>query len=303
MPVQYERPNPDHDPAQREDDPDTPAQQSLLHHPAMKVLAVFVVLVVLALLVHACQGGTTAKPKTRKPSGQSGVTVLPKGTVTPGKGGKRTLPGSGGLEVGYPHTTDGAAAAGVNYLTWFSSEQHTVSRDRVTGLDYLGDQHVSRAAAAQMVRMFRSAPGVNARGLYLGRSGRVNTSMKYYSLLLPRYGAYRVVSSTSSKATVELWAPWIHGVSKADGSGAPLKVDWIWTQVTLAWKHGDWRLITNPKDMPHSPVPSPKQFVNASFVSRARILPAGQGWRMTADATQDTSAVPPQVPLKRERSR
>lgn len=269
----------------------TPGRISAMPAPAKVLLGLFVGLLVL----YGIQQLLTTASERRE---TGGVAALPVDeSVTPGSGGSESL---FGVPIKYEHSEHGAVLAAINYRVATNSTlmYSTDTRDRLT--KYLG----TKAALAKQQRefsskdleeMWRRGNGVDADGRVLTKDGEIDENRQAYSMLLPEYGAFRVVSASHDRVVVEIWGPVLSGNSTGLDD-EPLRVEWKSVRTDLRWERGDWRVADEKS--PAAPKPKVPGKVSVSFAERSRLLPKDDGWRLVSDAVEDYSAVPSGTPMR-----
>jgi hypothetical protein len=290
MPVKYDTP----DGLPPSTSGSTPSRFGSVPTPAKVLLGVFVALLVLygiqQLLSDASERRSTG-----------GVELLPvDDSVVPGEGGKDSL---FGVPIKYDHSEHGATLAAINYQVGSESTLmfSTDTRDRL--LKYIYTSHSVAATkaggltSADLEDLLRKSQGVDEEGRVLTKDGKIDEERQAYSMFLPEYGAFRVVSSNDDRVVVDVWGPTLRGNSTGLDD-EPLRVEWKVARWDLRWERGDWRAEDDDTESPAAPNPKVAGKVSVSFAERSRLLPKDDGWRLVADAVEDYSAVPSGTPMR-----
>jgi hypothetical protein len=287
MPVKYDTPD-GRPPATSAS---TPGRFGSIPGPAKALLAV-----VVGLLVLFAAQQLLSSASERRASG--GVALLPVDeSVVPGEGGSESL---FGVPIKYEHSENGAIHAAINYRVATNSTlmYSTDTRDRL--MKYVattaGWAKQSKAWSSEdLEEMVRRSAGVDEEGRVLTKDGKIDEDRQSYSMFLPEYGAFRVVSASDNRVVVEVWGPELTGNSTGLDD-EPLRLEWETVQTDLRWERGDWRIADEKS--PASPSPKVPGKVSVSFAERSRLLPKADGWRLVADAVEDYSAVPAGTPMR-----
>lgn len=287
MPVKYDTPD-GRPPATTVS---TPGRFGSIPTPAKVLLGLLAGLLVL----YGIQQLLTTASERRE---TGGVAVLPVDeSVTPGEGGSESL---FGVPIKYEHSEHGAILAAINYRVASSSTlmYSTDTRDKLTA-------YVTTSAGLKRMKtewsssdledLYRRGSGVDEEGRVLTKDGKIDENRQAYSMFLPEYGAFRVVSASDDRVVVEVWGPTLTGNSTGLDD-EPLLVEWETTRQDMRWERSDWRVgegktLTTVK-------PKVPGKVSVSFAERSRLLPKGDGWRLVSDAVEDYSAVPSGTPMR-----
>jgi hypothetical protein len=287
MPVKYDTPDgrPPSTPAAK------PGRFGSVPKPAQVLLGVFAALLVLygiqQLLSDASERRTTG-----------GVELLPADdSVAAGEGGKDSL---FGVPIKYDHSEHGAILAAINYRVGEDSTLmfSTDTRNRLmkyTSTTATWKQQSAGWSSKDLAELYEKGYGVDEDGRVLTKDGKIDENRQAYSMFLPEYGAFRVVSSADDRVVVDVWGPTLVGNSTGLDD-EPLRVEWRAQRTDLRWERGDWRM-QKAKD-PDAPKPKVPGKVSVSFAERSRLLPKDDGWRLVADAVEDYSAVPSGTPMR-----
>lgn len=283
MPVKYD--TPDGRPPQTPIS--TPGRFGSIPKPAKILLGVLLGLLVL----YGIQQLLTDASERRE---TGGVELLPVDEeVMPGEGGTESL---FGVPTKYEHSENGAIHAAINYKIATSSTlmYSTDTRDKLVKYVYTTKAR-SQLSSKQMEELFRDGFGVDSEGRAITKDGKIDDDRQAYSMFLPEYGAFRVVSASDDRVVVDVWGPELTGNSTGLDD-EPLRVEWKTVRKDLRWERGDWRVAKD--DSPSAPKPKVPGKVNVSFAERARLLPKDDGWRLVSDAVEDYSAVPSGTPMR-----
>ena len=287
MPVKYDTPD-GRPPATSAS---TPGRFRSIPGPAKALLA----LVVGLLVLYAAQQLLSSASERRATGGVALLQV--DDGVVPGEGGSESL---FGVPIKYEHSENGAVHAAINYRVASASTlmYSTDTRDKLTayvttsaGLKRMKSEWSSR----DLEDLYRRASGVDEDGRVLTKDGKIDEDRQAYSMFLPEYGAFRVVSSTDDRVVVDVWGPTLTGNSTGLDD-EPLRVEWETTRRDMRWERGDWRVGEGKTSTTVKPKVPGK--VSVSFAERSRLLPKGDGWRLVAGAVEDYSAVPAGTPMR-----
>lgn len=193
---------------------------------------------------------------------------LPMSTVVAGDGASRT--GAAGVPAGFTRSGDGAAAAATAWLASVESGAGLDPARRPAMLTAIGDPGFVSGVEARLAE--------RAATLNLRPDGRPSNHGVLVATVWPTRGAFRVLSSSSDTAEVEVWYPYQLGVIAAGGR-QPTAV-WRRATVSLRWDGpaGDWRVT---KDLaihegPDARVPQPSRAARAALLAPL----GGVGWRL-----------------------
>lgn len=234
--------------------------------------------------------GTTPQPTTASPGQTS---VLPNlgeavpglyfGTATVTSGNTKSLYG---IPYGWNKTTDGAVAAAMTVSASFCALPVMVddTRAALTPILFTQDGEAFQTNAADYAIM-RKGSRLNDAGVVVAADGRVSEGETYLACGMPRFGAYKVVSTTGDDLViVDVWMPYTAG----PGSDDNLSEVWlgaIHARVTMRWseRNGseDWRLAYNESLRGKGVLPAKRSNIGHQAI---RDL-LGPGWFVPADTT------------------
>lgn len=199
-----------------------------------------------------------------------------------------------GVPVGYPHTTDGAISAALNYqatavdglLAKPNGEAMKIARRTSDN-----EEMANSSAGPENLQEYREYYGVNDHGEVVEASGRIDSRKKFISGGQARYGAYRLGETADDRVTLEVFVPKYYGVgSEADLTD--VKIDWRAVTLVMAWSAGpdggpeDWRI----EDSPHGTkmAPADTRLANPGYAALAEALPMKAGpWQVPVDSTME----------------
>ena len=287
MPVKYDTPD-GHPPVASIS---RPSRLGSIPRPAKVLLVALIGLLVLYGIQQFLAGASE-----RQATG--GVPLLPVDqSVTPGEGGTQSL---FGVPIKYDHSEHGAVLAAINYRVGGDSTLRLSSDTRDRLLDYTSTARTLRRmksgwSVADLNELNRKAWGVDDEGRVLTPAGKIDENREAYSMFLPEYGAFRVVSSAENRVVLDVWGPTLTGNSSGLDD-EPLRVEWKTLRADMRWERGDWRM--EKAAPPPAPKPRVPGKVSVSFAERSRMLPKDEGWRLVSTAVEDYSAVPSGTPMQ-----
>ncbi|GLY02432.1 hypothetical protein [Actinoplanes sp. NBRC 101535] len=192
---------------------------------------------------------------------------LPVGEVAAGSGSTRA--GPAGTPLGFAHSTDGAVSAATAWLTVVEGSGVLDPSRRAAILKAIGDADFVTDAGRRIADR-RTALGTVHDGHVI-------------ALAQPELGAFRVVTASRNKASVDIWYP--YQIALLAPGQAPGPAGWKRARIALRWdgEHRDWRLTADPA---FTDGPDP-QAQRPSFVSRAQtLIRYGTGWHTYAGARE-----------------
>ena len=199
-----------------------------------------------------------------------------------------------GVPVGYPHTTDGAISAALNYRATSGVYYGIPDEDamQIARRIWSTKEGADSDASPETLAAFREQYfGITDHGEAVDPSGRVDSRRKYMTGCQARYGAYRVSETADDRVTLEVFVPVWYGVgSEADLTD--VEIDWRAVTLVMAWSAGpdggpeDWRI----EDSPHGTkmAPADTRLANPGYAALAEALPMKAGpWQVPVDSTME----------------
>ena len=206
------------------------------------VLAVVAVLVLAVAVLNRTGGSTTTA--TTKPSTGAAKTGTSSGDeATAPTGTQPVTTTQNGIATGFPHTSEGAQSAAVNYAVALGSAEMYADTSRHTILHTITDPSAESAMQA------RSDSSYTAQAKIFGLvNGAAPAGETFVSRTIP-VGS-KNDSYSSGAATVEVWCNALGGIA-GTGSTKPVAEYWFTEVLQLRWVNGDWKMSGyNQKDGP-----------------------------------------------------
>ena len=199
------------------------------------------VLVVVAVLVGAVAvlnrtSGSSA-PAT------AGTSDDGAGSSTAATGTQPVTTTQNGIAVGFPHTSEGAQSAAVNYAVALGSAEMYSATSRKAIVTTLADP----SAAGKLLARFD--PSYSSMGTKLGlQDGKGQNGLTFVSRTVP-VGA-KADDYDAQKATIEIWSTGLTGLA-GEHSTAPVTEYWQTSTIQLHWSSNDWKVLdVSTKDGP-----------------------------------------------------
>ena len=210
------------------------------------VIGAVVLLLVLVAIVNRTSGSSTQAGGAAGSSGSgdsaSGAKANPSATAPTGTQPVSTS--QDGIATGFPHTSEGAQSAAVNYSVALGSSQMYATASRHAILQTITDPTALASMQSRLDSSF-TAQG-NKLGLRLGEAPK---GLSFVSRAIP---VGTKVDTYASQAVVEVWSDSLFGLA-GQGSTYPVTESWYTLTVTLNWANGDWKL----SDFEQSEGPTP----------------------------------------------
>ncbi len=199
------------------------------------VLAVVAVLVGAVAVLNRTSGSST--PSTAGSSDDGA------GKPTAATGTKPVTTTQNGIAVGFPHTSEGAQSAAVNYAVALGSAEMYTAATRKNIVSTIADATVVNAL------LTRFGPSYDALGAKLGlQDGKGPAGQSFISRTVP-VGA-KADSYDAQSATVDVWSTGLTGLA-GQHSTAPVTEYWQTSTLRLRWSNGDWKVLdVSTKDGP-----------------------------------------------------
>lgn len=270
--------------------------------PATRTLVMLLVCIGLPVLLvgialgRVVGGGDEAAqppPGAGSSTGPGPLAELPRSEARFGAGGSTTL---WSTQIGYNRTVRGGIEAALNYDVVSDSLDYMLDgpRHEIDAYIYATPELAkSQGISDEMAEATRKKWGVSPTGEPL-TNGRPDPGKKIYSAAYTQYGAFQVISADTSTVHLKVWRPVVWGIGTPDTMGNTTVI-WPVTDITVSWRNGDWR-ITGEGPPTFDVTPAERGQVVISFEERAALL--GEGWVMSADATEETV---PELDLPREK--
>ncbi len=217
---------------------------------------------------------------------------LPRSEARFGQGGSTTL---WSTQVGYSRTVQSGIEAALNYDVVFDSLDYMLDgpRREINSYVFASPELAKKVGVSdEVAAATRKKWGVSPTGDPL-TNGKPDPSKRIYSAAYTQYGAFQIVSADTSTVHVKVWRPVVWGIGTPTSLGNTT-VSWPTTDITVAWRNGDWRIVGYGTPAYDTKPVDAGQVVN-SFKERAGLL--GDGWVMAANATEESS---PDLDLPKE---
>ena len=211
------------------------------------VLGVVLLLLVAVAVTNRTNGSSTptgAGP-ARTGAGNSSTTGgTAQSTATAPTGTQPVSTSQDGIATGFPHTSEGAQSAAVNYSVALGSSQMYATASRHAILQTIIDPAALEGLQARLDSSFTSQG--SKLGLQLGQAPK---GLSFISRAIP---VGTKIDSYGSQSVVEVWNDSLFGLA-GQGSTYPVTESWYTLTVTLDWADGDWKL----SDFTQSDGPTP----------------------------------------------
>ena len=207
------------------------------------VLAMVAVLVLAVAVLNRTSGNTTAA--TAKTSSGTAKAATSGDQATAPTGTQPVTTTQNGIATGFPHTSEGAQSAAVNYAVALGSAEMYADASRHTILHTITDPSAESAMQA------RSDSSYTAQAKTFGLvNGAAPAGQTFVSRTIP-VGS-KNDSYSSGSATVEVWCNALGGLA-GTGSTKPVAEYWFTEVLQLRWVNGDWKM--SGYDQKDGPVP------------------------------------------------
>ena len=199
-----------------------------------------VAVLVLAVAVLNRTSGTTSAT-THTSSGTAKAATSGDGATAP-TGTQPVTTTQNGIATGFPHTSEGAQSAAVNYAVALGSADMYSSAKRHAIVSTVADPSAVTKLNA------RFDPSYTSFGSKLGlNDGQAQNGLTFVSRTVPV--GTKTDSYSSDSATVEVWTTGLIGLA-GTGSTSPVTEYWQTSTVQLHWT-GDWKVAdVSTKDGP-----------------------------------------------------
>ncbi|MFC1420167.1 hypothetical protein [Streptacidiphilus cavernicola] len=211
------------------------------------VLAVVAVLVGAVAVLNRTSGNATTTGSGDSGSGSGSGTSSDNGggtgNSTTATGTKPVTTTRNGIAVGFPHTSEGAQSAAVNYAVALGSAEMYAAAGRKAIVSTIADPGAANALLA------RFDPSYAALGAKLGlQDGKGPSGLTFVSRTIP-VGA-KPDDYNGQNATVDVWSTGLTGLAGAN-STAPVTEYWQTSTIRLRWSDSDWKVLdVSTKDGP-----------------------------------------------------
>ncbi|MDQ0960825.1 hypothetical protein QFZ66_004703 [Streptomyces sp. B4I13] len=243
-----------------EDDPYGGARRTARGPSRSMVTVVGVVVVLIAAIAFANRGGDDS---SSGPSASTGGDK-PNATSTTPTGTKPVRTKTGGIPVGYAHTSQGAQSAAANYAVALGSADMFLTDLRHQIVDTVYTPDAAAAKQTALDTAYTNATFLSNIGL--AKDGTAPDGQTFVSRVIPV--GTKATAATSSRATVEVWYTSLFGLSGA-ASTNPVSESWFTTTYQLSWVDNDWKITDfQQKDGP-VPVGRDQQASTADDMTKA----------------------------------
>lgn len=226
-----------------------------------------------------------SSPSASAPADTGGMT---KGTAT--AAGADCTRRVSGMPWGCPHTTAGAVEAATQVVASSFQAERMTPTDRTAWLTATFGMVPDGTESA--AKLYQAQNSLNSAGQLINvTTGEPMTDQRFTSLCHPELGAYRVQSSSTDAAQVDVWQVCISGTI-GPGTARDLSANWLVAEVSLSWENGGWRVTdTGSGGFNTPPTPADAGQAVTTYPERARILASyGSGWTLYRDARQSEPA-------------
>jgi hypothetical protein len=235
-----------------------PPEAATGRHPLRTLAAVLVAVAALLIaiaVINRTNGGTPS-------AGAGGSTAAAASASSTAPTGTQPVSTSqDGIATGFPHTSEGAQSAAVNYSVALGSSEMYATSSRHAILQTIVDPATEAATLAQ------SDSAYTAQGRTFGLvNGAAPEGETFVSRTIP-VGS-KVDTYNGSNTTVEVWCTSLGGIA-GQGSTNPVTAYWFTEVLQLHWVGGDWKMSAyNQKDGP-VPVSGSQTVSSASTIAGA----------------------------------
>jgi hypothetical protein len=217
------------------------------------------VLVLAVAVLNRTSGNTTAAP-TNTSSGAAKAATSGDGATAP-TGTQPVTTTQNGIATGFPHTSEGAQSAAVNYADalgssdmYASAKRHAIVTTVTTPSSTAHLQSTLDTQYAQLNKTLGLHDGVAPAGLtFVSRPLPVGAKLDSYS---------------SDKATVEVWSDQLGGLA-GTGSTKPVTEYWYTLTMQMQWSGNDWTIDSYTSVDGPAPISGNQQASTAQSLSAA----------------------------------
>jgi hypothetical protein len=191
-------------------------------------------------VLNRTSGNTTAAP-TNTSSGAAKAATSGDGATAP-TGTQPVTTTQNGIATGFPHTSEGAQSAAVNYAVALGSADMYSATKRHAIVSTVADPSVANKLNA------RFDPSYTVLGGKFGlKDGQAQSGLTFVSRTVPV--GTKTDSYDSNTAIIEVWTTGLIGLA-GTGSSSPVTEFWQTSTVHLEWS-GDWKVTdVSAKDGP-----------------------------------------------------
>ncbi|QMU80698.1 hypothetical protein GXW83_32045 [Streptacidiphilus sp. PB12-B1b] len=228
------------------------------------VLGAVVLLLVVIAVVNRTSGSSTQAGGTTGGAGSAagpGSGSAAKASATAPTGAQPVTTSQDGIATGYPHTSEGAQSAAVNYSVALGSSQMYATASRHSILQTVIDP----SAVAQLEATTDTQYGNLNKTLGL-TDGVARPGLTLVSRPLP--AGVKADSYNGDTATVEVWSDQLGGLA-GTGSTQPVAEYWYTLTMHLAWIGGDWKIASYSSFDGPAPIGASQQVSSANAIAGA----------------------------------
>ncbi|MBC3843534.1 hypothetical protein GXW82_35015 [Streptacidiphilus sp. 4-A2] len=243
--------------------PDAPAGRHPLRTLAAVLGAVLLLLMVIAVVNRTSGSGNQAGAANSSGSGtaSSAGSGTAQASATAPTGTQPVSTSQDGIATGFPHTSEGAQSAAVNYSVALGSSEMYTTASRHAILQTIMDpateaqlQSTTDSQYASLNKTLGLNNGVAKAGLALvSRPLPVGTKADGYS---------------GEVATVEVWSDQLGGLA-GTGSTQPVTEYWYTLTMHMHWIDGDWKVTSYTTVDGPAPIGANQQVSSANAISGA----------------------------------
>jgi hypothetical protein len=225
------------------DQPPDPAPR----RPLRTLLAVVVVAAVLigaVAVLNRTSGAPTPSAASNSNDGTGTDTGAGAGTSgTSATGTQPVTTTQNGIAVGFPHTSEGAQSAAVNYAVALGSADMYSPTSRKSIVTTVADP----SAASRLLARFD--PSYTTLGTKLGlQNGKAQNGLTFISRTVPV--GTKADNFSPTRATIEVWTTGLIGIA-GQSSTSPVTAYWQTSTMQLHWSNNDWKVVdVSTKDGP-----------------------------------------------------
>ena len=202
-------------------------------HP-LRTLAAVLVAVAALLIAVAVINRTNGSNNDTPSAGAGGSTAAASSSSTAPTGTQPVSTSQDGIATGFPHTSEGAQSAAVNYSVALGSSEMYATSSRHAIVTTVADPSAVASLEAQM------DPSYTALAQSLGlQNGQGPNGESFISRTIPvgtKADAY-----DDGHATVEVWSTGLIGLAGV-GSTSPVTQYWFTVTLQLHWINSDWKI-------------------------------------------------------------
>jgi len=228
------------------------------------VLGVVLLLLVAVAVINRTNGSSTPRGAgpARTGSGNSSTTGgTAQSTATAPTGTQPVSTSQDGIATGFPHTSEGAQSAAVNYSVALGSSQMyaTASRHAIlqTIIDPAAELQLQNTTDTQYASLNKTL-GLN--------NGVPPAGLTLVSRPLP--AGTKADSYSGDEATVDVWSDQLGGLA-GTGSTQPVTEYWYTLTMHMRWINGDWKVASYTSVDGPAPIGANQQVGSANAIAGA----------------------------------